>query len=339
MNLNNTEKHPFLLFLNALMIGLFVTAVCSMVLMIPHFDEIKSQTYDPLSSPRSELITMQLVSMIGLFILPPVMFAIFVKLDFVKVFNLDTKFDFKKYIYATLLALVLFPILINIQYLITLLPLPESMRASAEAQKLMGEKIFGIFLDYPGLPNFMLMILMIGVGAGLTEELFFRGFLLKILEKHIKGMVYGLFAFLAMICCYKFSLVYLAICVLISAGLGFLYHKSSEKPRKWLAIFMSSFIFSAFHASIYNFLPIIMVGVLLSFIYSRMNDLKLNIFLHALYNSLQVILNYLFINKMIKFDIDSMEYVPVYIWAICAVLAVLLIKLIIKSNENISSQS
>jgi hypothetical protein len=34
-----------------------------------------------------------------------------------------------------------------------------------------------------------------------------------------------------------------------------------------------------------------------------------------------------------------MEYVPVYIWAICAVLAVLLIKLIIKSNENISSQS
>jgi uncharacterized protein len=339
MNLNNTDKHPFLLFLNALMIGLFVTAVCSMVLMIPHYEEIKSQIYDPLASPRCELIIMQFVSMIGLFILPPVMFAIFVKQDFIKVFNLDKKVEFKKYVYATLLAVVLFPILINIQYVITLLPLPESMRASAEAQKLLGEKIFGIFLDFPGLPNFMLMILMIGVGAGLTEELFFRGFLLKILENHIKAVVYGVFVFLAMIFLYKFSFIYLAMCILIAIGFGFLYHKSGKKSRQWLAIILSSFIFSAFHASIYNFLPIMMVGVLLSFIYTKTNDLKLNIFLHALYNSLQVILNYMFINKMINFDIDKMEFVPVYIWAICAVLAVLLIKLIIKSNENISSQS
>ena len=81
------------------------------------------------------------------------------------------------------------------------------------------------------------------------------------------------------------------------------------------------------------------VGVLLGFIYSKTNDLKLNIFLHATYNSFQVMLNYMFNDKIINFDIDKLEYVPIYIWVVCAVIGVLLVKLIIKNHANISNQS
>lgn len=339
MNLNNPEKQPFLSFLNALLIGVFVTAVCSIILLIPHFPELMNQTYDPLTSPRIELITMQFISMIGLFILPPVIFAIFIKQDFIKTFNLDKVANYKKYLYALILAIVLFPILINIQYFITQLPFPESIKATAEAQKLMAEKIFGILLDHPGILNLSIMILMVGIGAGLTEELFFRGFLLKILEKHVKGFVFGIFAFLACLSCFSFSFIYLCVCIVFALILGYIYHKSGAKTKQFLAIILSAVIFSAFHSSIYNFLPIMIVGVLLGFIYTKTDDLKLNIFLHATYNSFQVILNYMFNNKIINFDIDKLEFVPIYIWVVCAVIAVLLVKLIINNHENISSQS
>lgn len=339
MNLNNTEKHPFSIFLNAIFIGVFVTAICSIVLLIPHLEEIKNKTYDILKSPRLEIISMQIISMIGIFILPTIIFSIMVKQDLIKLFNLDKAFNYKKYIYALLLAVVLFPILINIQYLVTQLPIPESLKLKAEAQDLMGKKVFDVLLNAPGILNFLGMVLMVGIGAGLSEELFFRGFLMKILEKHIGGIIYGVFVFLALVFSFEFSYIYFGICILTSILLGFLYNKAGEKSKQWLAIFLSSFIFSAFHASIYNLLPIMIVGILLGFIYIKTNDLKLNIFLHATYNSFQVILNYMFNNKMINFDIDSMEYVPIYVWAICAVVAVLLVKLIIKSNENISNQN
>lgn len=70
----------------------------------------------------------------------------------------------------------MFPILINLQYWVSELPLSDAIKEGAEAQQALSEKIMGIFLNHPGIENLLLMILIIGIGAGLTEELFLEDY-------------------------------------------------------------------------------------------------------------------------------------------------------------------
>lgn len=295
MNLINQPKNIFLLFIGTAAIGIMVTFVCSSLILIPYFSEISNKTFDMLSLPREKIISIQAINMIGFFIIPPILFALFSKNDFIHVYNLDKAIQWKPYLYALLLALVLFPILINIQHYTTRLPFPESFKSYAELQKVTNEKIIKLFLDYPGVPNLLMMVGIIGIGAGLTEELFFRGLFMPLLSK--------------------------------------LFNSS------WSAIIISGIIFSAFHANIYDFLPISFVGILLGYIYTQTGDLKLNIFLHAVYNSFQVILNYLHNHHFIQADIDKIESVPMYVSIVCIALAGIFVTLIIKSNEHVSLKS
>jgi len=292
MNLLNQPKNPYLLFIGTVMMGVFITIICSMLLLIPYLSDIANHSLNMMLLPREKLISLQVANMLGLFIFPPILYALFSKNEFLHTFNLDKKIEIKHCLYAFLLALGLFPVLINIQYIITQLPLPEAIKHSAEIQKLANEKILSLFLDFPGIPNLVLMVLIIGIGAGLTEELFFRGLLMPLIARITKS--------------------------------------------QWTGIVLSGVIFSAFHANLYDFIPIVMVGMLLGYIYTATGDLKLNIFLHATYNSFQVVLNYLFNNKMLSFDIDKLEYVPIYVFVVCLAVCAIFVKLITKKNEHIS---
>jgi membrane protease YdiL (CAAX protease family) len=262
---------------------------------MPFIDLTSSSSLDMLSLPRQKLISIQVVQMIGFFILPPVLFALFSKNDFLNCFNLDKSNEPKKYLLAAILALVLFPVLINFQYWGMALPLSESLRATADLQKAMNEKIIGIFLNEPGLANLSFMILIIGVGAGLTEELFFRGFLMPWIERLTKNT--------------------------------------------WSAIILSGAIFSIFHTNLYDFIPILIVGILFGYIYSKTRDLKLNIFIHALYNSIQVVLNYLNENKYINVNLEEIKSVPILIWIVCLSIVVFLIYKLAKDYEHLPHAS
>jgi membrane protease YdiL (CAAX protease family) len=59
----------------------------------------------------------------------------------------------------------------------------------------------------------------------------------------------------------------------------------------WLAIGLSSVIFTLFHASISEFLPIFIAGVLLGYVYYLTSSITLSILLHFLFNGLQVVLS------------------------------------------------
>ena len=294
MNLKNDVKNELLLFIVVLSIGVFVSIAFSFMVLKPYWGTIfNGAQLDMLSLPREKTISLQVISMIGFFIIPPVLFSLFSKNEFMETFNLHRIFSVKKYLYAFLLALVLFPVLINIQYLVMQIPFPESWKAIAEAQRAANESIIAMFLDYPGIPNLVFMIFMIGVGAGLTEELFFRGLLLPLFKKWFNS--------------------------------------------KWAAIILSSAIFSLFHLNAYDFLPILLVGILFGYLYTKTWDLKLNIFIHAVYNSFQVVLNYFKNQNLIDLDINNVDYVPIWLWVLCFIAAGIFLKLILKENEHIST--
>jgi uncharacterized protein len=294
MNLSNQPKNFTLLFFGCLMIAIMVYIIFTGLLFMPYYHSIQEGSFNLFSIPKSKLISAQIVQMIC-FTIPPILFALFSKNDFLLCYNFDKSFQSKKYLIAAAIALLLFPILINFQYWVTLAPWPESIRASAELEKVMNEKFLGLFLNEPGLGNLIIMILIIGVGAGLTEELFFRGFLMPWIERITKST--------------------------------------------FAAIIISSGFFSIFHPSFYNYLPIFLVGILFGYLYSKTRDLKLNIFIHALYNSAQVFLNYLHENKFIKTNLEDVKSIPILIWILCFSIVAFLIYKLVKDYEYLSHTS
>ena len=295
MNLSNKPKNISLLIIGCIAIGVVITFTFSALILLPYIDMANAEKFNLLSLPREKIISMQAVNMIGFFIIPPILFALFSKNDFIPTFNLEKTLRIHNYVFAALLALVLFPVLVNIQYWISELPLPASIKIGAEAQQALSEKIIGIFLNHPGLDNLLLMILIIGIGAGLTEELFFRGLLMPWIEK-LTG-------------------------------------------QAWIAIILSGGIFSLFHSNFYQFIPITIVGVLFGYLYHKTHDLKLNIFIHALYNSLQVVLNYLNESKIIQTDLEEIKSVPLLLWIVCLLIALFLTFKLVKNHEHIPHTS
>jgi membrane protease YdiL (CAAX protease family) len=295
MNLLNQPKNTSLLIISAIIIGVIITVIFSALIFLPYIDITNADKFDVLTLPREKIISMQAINMIGFFIVPPILFALFSKNDFIPTFNLDKVLRYKTYALAALIAVTLFPILINLQYWVSELPLSDAIKEGAEAQQALSEKIMGIFLSHPGIENLLLMILIIGIGAGLTEELFFRGLLMPWIEK-LTG-------------------------------------------NAWLSILLSGSIFSLFHSSFYQFLPIAVVGILFGYLYHKTKDLKLNIFIHALYNSLQVVLNYLYENKIIQSDIEEIKSVPILLWIVCLILVSFLIYKLVEDHEHISHTS
>ncbi len=62
--------------------------------------------------------------------------------------------------------------------------------------------------------------------------------------------------------------------------------------RPWLSIVCSALLFASVHGSVYNFLPITITGIVMAWVYFRTSSLWLNILLHLVFNSLQVLLVY-----------------------------------------------
>jgi membrane protease YdiL (CAAX protease family) len=60
----------------------------------------------------------------------------------------------------------------------------------------------------------------------------------------------------------------------------------------WLSIGLSSVLFSIFHASVYEFVPILLAGILLGWVYYITGNLWLSIILHFINNGLQVVIAY-----------------------------------------------
>jgi len=61
----------------------------------------------------------------------------------------------------------------------------------------------------------------------------------------------------------------------------------------WLSIIMASVIFTLFHASISEFLPILLAGIVLGTVYYLTGNLWLSILLHFVHNGLQITMAYL----------------------------------------------
>ncbi len=334
--LNNISDSPQLLFAKCFGIGIFVLILSISILIIANgtFD---TASFALLMSKKSNLITIQLIQIIAFFIIPPVLFAHFSKNDFLKLFNLDKSIQLKTYGFALLFAICLFPVITYFVYLIEQVPLPSGLKEMAEKQNGELEAMMKLFLDSPDLGNFLLMLLIVGFGAGLSEELFFRGLLMPLLGEYNGPIILGAIVSITLLVLFGASLFSVLPVLFISALAGYISTRMNNKQRLWSGIILSSLLFSALHLSIYNFIPITFIGILFAYLYSKTLNLKLNIFIHSLFNGLQVIINYLHQINILQVDINEVKTFPLFIVIPCLIICYYLFRKLIKSHEHFSS--
>jgi len=88
------------------------------------------------------------------------------------------------------------------------------------------------------------------------------------------------------------------------------------------AIWITAILFSAFHMQFEGFIPRLLLGALLGYLYYWTNNLWVPIIAHFLNNFLQVVAQYLYSHEMSELNIDEIESVPVWSALVSLVLVV-----------------
>ncbi|MGE7773251.1 CPBP family intramembrane glutamic endopeptidase [Chitinophaga sp. NPDC101104] len=93
----------------------------------------------------------------------------------------------------------------------------------------------------------------------------------------------------------------------------------------WLGVIVTAILFSAFHFQFLTFLPRVVLGFAIGAVFLVTGNLWLAIAAHFLNNGMQVVLFYLYQNKLISKDPSADETVPLYLAIFSAVITGLLI--------------
>lgn len=91
-----------------------------------------------------------------------------------------------------------------------------------------------------------------------------------------------------------------------------------KKP--WISIVISASLFAVIHFSVYNFVPILVTGILLGWLYFNTSSVWLTILVHFIFNGSQVLISYLY--KDIKQDTQSLMSQLLYFTLGAALIAI-----------------
>lgn len=252
-----TPFAQLLLLTGLILAGLIFSSVFGMALAIPFFGTEAFQGITNLdeNSPLWLLHFakyMQIVSQIGLFILPAWLFVYFTQNKQWQYLQLSKKINGLVVIGSIVLIAAAIPLVNALVEWNQKLSLPESMAGieswmrSTEAA---AEKLTKAFLQADNFYVFLVNILMIGVLPAIGEELLFRGCLQQIFRKWMRN-----------------------------------HH---------LAVWITAFLFSFIHFQFYGFVPRLLMGVLLGYLFVWSANLWVPIIIHFVNNSMAVFYYYI----------------------------------------------
>lgn len=102
------------------------------------------------------------------------------------------------------------------------------------------------------------------------------------------------------------------IAVIPAVGEEFLFRGVLQKQfRQWfgnihIAVFVAAFLFSAMHMQFFGFIPRLVLGIILGYLYYFSKNLWIPIIAHFFNNAIAVIVYYLNYNKVINTDVDKL---------------------------------
>ncbi|WP_299456127.1 CPBP family intramembrane glutamic endopeptidase [uncultured Microscilla sp.] len=94
---------------------------------------------------------------------------------------------------------------------------------------------------------------------------------------------------------------------------GLIQKKFSYLMSPHLAIWLSAFLFSALHLQFYGLVPRMLLGVLFGYIYYWSGNLWLPVLAHFLNNAFTLLMIYLYKQKVVSFDIQTINYSTLWV--------------------------
>lgn len=293
------DKHPIfyyltpfskLLILILLVFSSFmVVSSLGLVLGIPFFGrdifaQLQTLDYnDPVQLPLLKYL--QILSQVGIFVIPPLVFAYLVNRNVSSHLLADSSPDL---LTALLVISLIFLSLPFISWLIEWnqqLRLPaflqgaESWMKDSESR---AEEVTRSFLNTASWGGFLVNLLMIVMLPALGEELLFRGTLIRLFREWT-GNIH-------------------------------------------LAVVISSLLFSSMHMQFYGFIPRLILGLILAYLFVWTANLWIAVLAHFVNNGLAVIASFLFQRGVIRQDFDNIGNHPA-VWEVLASLSLVLVLL------------
>ncbi len=109
----------------------------------------------------------------------------------------------------------------------------------------------------------------------------------------------------------------LVVAVIPAVGEELLFRGVVQNLFRWafgnvhVAIWLSAAIFSAIHFQFYGFFPRLILGALFGYLYAWTRNLGVAMFAHFVNNGITLVGVYLFRNKLVEYDIENTDSVPV----------------------------
>lgn len=276
---------------------------CLLLLMLVVTSLIIYGIGDKFSNPAAGLRICTVIQDILVFVLPAIAIAMIATRFPASLLGVDKLPDLRMTLLAILALLLSVPAMNvivewnqNITLPESLKPIEEQMRAMEQA----AEASIKMILAGDSIPGLIVNVLIIGVLAGFSEELFFRGALQRLLT---------------------------------SGG---------RMPH--LMIWVTAFLFSAFHMQFFGFVPRMLLGAFFGYLLWWSGSLWLPILIHALNNSIVVISQWMNENKVSSTDIDKIgtdisANTNIAMVAISVTVTVAIIYLLARRSSQISADS
>lgn len=236
-------------------LSLLFTTILGIVIAIPFFgfDMLENFGSSNMINPESIgfLKYFQIVSQIGLFIIPPILFAYLVSRRIPTYLKLNIKPQLRFLIISTIIIFVTLPFLGWIGEINQAMELPGFLSGFEDWMKKSEEEATNLimaFLNVKTVSAMIFNVFMMAIIPGIGEELLFRGVILKLFRNWTKN-----------------------------------YH---------IAIIISAVLFSALHLQFYGFLPRLLLGLLLGYMYVWSGSLWVPIFIHFMNNAFAIVYVY-----------------------------------------------
>lgn len=237
---------------------------CLMLLLLVVASMIILAVGDKFTNPVAGLRICTVIQDLLVFIIPAIAVAMLSTRFPASLLAVDKLPDFRMTVLAILALLLSLPAMNLIIEWNQNISLPESLKSIEEQMRNMeqsAEASIKLLLGGSNIAGLIVNILIVGVLAGFSEELFFRGALQRLLTS------------------------------------------GSIMPH--LMIWVTAFIFSAFHLQFFGFVPRMLLGAFFGYLLWWSGSLWLPILLHSLNNSIVVIAEWVNENQVDATDINK----------------------------------
>ena len=258
------------------------------------FSDLSSSLSD-YSIPRlvNALKFLQLFTSVGLFIVPPLLFAYFTGFQL----QLSQKINRQTVLLAIAIMLIANPFVAYLMQWNQSLVLPdflETVQRWMEVSEQKAMQLTEAFLAMNSMGDLFINLFLIALIPAIGEELLFRGVLQQLFAKWT-GKIH-------------------------------------------LAIFISAFLFSAIHMQFFGFLPRLVLGLILGYMFYWSKNLWLPILAHFTNNALAILFAYHFVADKVQIDFLNEEIPVNFSGAFISFLAVALLMYLLYKKSIIKKE-